>query len=623
MAIVDARIAPVAPVAGERSFRERARYVLRALGCLRPYAPLVAGAYAAVLVNTALGVWMPLVVRHIVNAGIGARVAGAITSGCALLLGLALVQGLATFLVGRWTETASQNVAFDLRNRFHGKLQALSFSFHDQAETGQLLARSVSDIDRLRFLTGRAFLHIVQMSALTLGICTAMLCLEWRLGLLTLATVPFFVLGGLGLGSVLRPLSSRIRNQEAMLTAFLEQNLRGARVVKAFGREPEQIEGFHRHNVGLLELQRQEAGWRALYLPFMQFLAGLGTLLVLVAGGRMVARGSLTLGDLVAFTAYLGLLVGPCRRLGWIIAAIAEASASAERIFEVLDLHAEVRDAPDARPLAACRGAIAFDHVSFGYTHSNRILDDVSFEIRPGEKVALLGATGSGKTSVVNLIPRFYDPLAGSIRLDGTDIRGVTLKSLRDTVGIVLQDALLFASTVRENIAFGRPEAAMADIVAAARAAHAHDFIMALPAGYDTHIGEKGATLSGGQRQRLALARAILKDPPILILDDATSSVDTETEHLVQQTLARLMQGRTAIIIAQRLSTIREAEKILLLHHGRLAAVGVRTADETAHEYLLRTSGLYADLYGQGKTPAAAAEPGPARDWADRSREDL
>lgn len=572
----------------------------------------MAGAYAAALASTAISIGMPMVIRRVVDQGIGRTDTAAIVSGCAALLALAAAQGVATFLTGRLTETASQNVAFDLRNRFHQKLQSLSFSFHDQAETGQLLARSMGDVDRIRFLTGRAFLHLVQMSALSLGIPAVMLWVEPRLGVLVLCIVPLFVAGGLRLGRILRPLSGSIRNQEGDLTSFLEQNLRGARVVKAFGQESAQIAGFDARNRRLLDLQRREAAARAVYLPLLQLLAGAGTLAVLWVGGGLVIADQLTRGELVAFLAYLALLAGPCRRLGWVIAAIAEASASAERIFEVLDLRSEVADAPGAVPLRAVRGHIRFDHVSFGYTRRRRVLDDVSFEILPGEKVALLGATGSGKSSIVNLIPRFYDPTSGAVLLDGVDIRRVTVRSLREHIGIVLQDTVLFAATVRENIAFGKPDAGDAEVEAAARAAHAHEFISRLPEGYSTRLGERGVTLSGGQRQRISLARAILRDPEILILDDATASVDVETEQLIQQALRRLMKGRTAIIIAQRLSTLRDADKVLLLDHGRLAAVARRTADETPHEQLLRTSGLYAELYERQLKPAADGLPTPA-----------
>lgn len=581
----------------EAGFRLRTRYVARALGCLKPYQALMLGAYLAVFASNGIAIWMPRVIRQIVDEGIRAGAAHQLAAGCALLLGLALLRGVCTFLTGLWTETASQNVAFDLRNRFHRKLQSLSFSFHDQAETGQLLTRSIGDVDRIRFLTGRAFVNLVQMLTLLIGVSAAMIAMNARLGALALTLLPFLVAVAIALGALLRPLAMRIRREEGGLTSYLEQNLRGARIVKAFGREPAAVAGFRSHNLALLDLQRRETVLRAVWLPLMPLLAGAGVLIVLVFGGRQVVSGALTLGELVAFMAYVAQLVHPARRLGLVVAAIAEASASAERIFEVLDLTSDVRDAPGAVTLDHVRGRIRFDHVSFGYDRSSKVLDDVTFEIEPGEKVALLGGTGSGKSSVINLIPRFYDATAGAVLIDGNDVRGVTLQSLRDHIGVVLQDTLLFASTVRANIAFGRPAATEAQIVEAARAAHAHEFILELPAGYDTRVGEQGVTLSGGQKQRLSLARAILKDPEILILDDATSSVDTQTEAHIQQALQRLMHGRTSIIIAQRLSTVRAADKVLVMDGGRIAAVGVRTAGESAHEQLLRTSGLYADIY--------------------------
>ncbi|MBN2449243.1 MAG: ABC transporter ATP-binding protein [Lentisphaeria bacterium] len=577
-------------------FAVRSRYVWRVLLFLRPYAGLVTGAYAAVFGAIVTSLAMPGVIRGIVDEGIRQGASERIASGCVLLLLLALVGGVCTFLSGRWTEMASQNVAFDIRNRFHAKLQALSFSFHDAAETGQLLTRSVSDVDRIRFLTGRAFLHLVQMLTMILGACVAMVVMNRTLGLLVWVTVPFLLVGALVLGAKLRPLSMAIRDREGILTSRLEQNLRGARIVKTFGREEAEIARFGGDNLDLLALQRREAGLRAVYLPLMHLLTSLATLVVLLAGGLLVIRGSLTLGELVAFLAYVALLAVPGRRFGWVVAAIAQASASAERIFEVLDLHSDIVDSPDAMPVAGVRGAIRFENVSFGYSRGHPILKGISFAVLPGEKVALLGATGSGKSTVVNLVPRFYDPTEGVVRLDGIDLRRITVKSLRSHIGVVLQDTVLFAASVRENIAFGRPDAAEAEIVAAAQAAHAHGFITGLPKGYDTNVGEKGLTLSGGQRQRLAIARAILMDPEILILDDATSSVDTETEALIQEALRKLMRNRTALIIAQRLSTVREADRVLVLESGRIAAMAVRTPTETPHEQLLRSSGLYADI---------------------------
>ncbi len=590
--------------------RFRSGYTLRALACLKPYWPIVVAAYAVVFLINGANIWMPIIIGDIVDSGIRPGVRGAIVRGVLLLMGVATAKGVFTFLSGLWTEKASQGVAYDLRNRFHEKLQALSFSFHDESETGQLLARSVQDVDRIRFLTGRAFLHLVQMGTQILGVSVAMFVINHQLALLTFSIMPFLIFGAIRFGTKFRPLSMKIRDREAQLTARLEQNLRGARIVKAFAREDHEIRRFDEANRSLLRMQRREAKLRAFFMPFMQLLAAVGTLIVLVGGGRLVIEQVVTLGALVAFMTYLTQLLVPIRRFGWILSAVAQASASAERIFEVLDLESEIADEPDARDLGEVDGRITFDHVSFAYARSRRVLDDVSFTVEPGEKLALLGGTGSGKSSIINLVPRFYDPTGGAILIDGTDVRAVTLRSLRDTIGIVLQDTVLFASTIRENIAFGRPDAGQAEIEAAARAAHIHGFIESLPDGYETDVGEKGVTLSGGQKQRLSIARAILKDPRILILDDATSSVDTETEQQIQQALERLMAGRTSIIIAQRLSTIRSADQVLVLENGRVSARARRTANETPHEQLLRTSGLYAEIFDRQlkRGPAEAGD---------------
>ena len=574
------------------------------MACLKPYWKSVAGAYAAMLAANAVAVWMPAVIREVVDVGIRGGVQARITIGCATLLGLAVAHGFFTFLTGVWTEIASQAVAFDLRNRFHEKLQALSFSFHDEAETGQLLARSISDVDRVRFLTGRAVLHLVQMVTLVSAVSVAMLMLNLHLGLAALSIVPFVVVGAFLLGSRLRPISMRVRASEADLTSCVEQNLRGARVIKAHGREEHEITRFTQQNRSLLGLQWKEARIRAIHLPLMQALASAGSLIVIMYGGHLFIAGQLTLGELVAFMAYVTQLVIPARRFGWVVASIAQASASAERIFEILDMESEIAENPAAQPLQEVRGGVRFDAVTFSYSRTGKVLDDVSFEVRPGERVALIGGTGSGKSSIISLIPRFYDPTGGTISIDGTDIRTVTLKSLRDHIGIVFQDTVLFAATIRENIAFGQPDASLEEVENAARVAHAHEFIMALPQGYDSRVGEQGTSLSGGQRQRLAIARAILKDPEILVLDDATSSVDTETERQIQDALDVLMRNRTAIIIAQRLSTIHDADRVLVLDRGRLVATGVRTGEETAHDQLMRSCGLYVDIVNTQLRPA-------------------
>jgi ABC-type multidrug transport system fused ATPase/permease subunit len=418
-----------------------------------------------------------------------------------------------------------------------------------------------------------------------------------------LTIVPILTLAALEFGRRYRPLSLVIQQQIAEITARLEQNLRGARIIKAFAQEDAEIERFGEENRRLFRYNMAAARMRAFLLPLLVLIAGAGTLLSLLYGGRLVILGALTIGELVAFTTYASQLQVPIRRLGIVTSGVAQAIAASERVFEILDTRSEVEELPGARPLGPVRGHVRFEQVSFAYFGLQQVLQEIDFEAQPGEVVALLGTTGSGKSTVINLIPRFYDPTQGRILIDGRDIRMVTVSSLREQIGIVFQDTRLFATTIRENIAFGRPDASEREIVAAAQAAAAHEFILELPQQYDTLVGERGMTLSGGQKQRVAIARALLKDPSILILDDATSSVDVETEAQVQAALSRLMKGRTSFVIAQRLSTIRQADQVLVLDRGQIAAWGRRTAEHTAHDELLRTSGLYAQIYERQLRP--------------------
>jgi ATP-binding cassette subfamily B protein len=422
-----------------------------------------------------------------------------------------------------------------------------------------------------------------------------------RLALLALMAAPLLAYRATQFGRRYRPLSLAIQQQLAVLTTQLEQNLRGARIVKAFAEEEAEIDRFDQENRRWFELAIDAARMRAVNLPLMDLIANVGTIFVIWYGGQLVIRQELSMGELVAFSTYLAQLVQPVRRLGFIVSAIAMAVAAGERIFEILDARSEVRDTPDAKPLLSVRGRVRFDNVSFAYFGRHYVLRNISFVAEPGQVVALLGATGSGKSTIINLIPRFYDPTSGKITVDGQDTCSVTLNSLRNQVGIVLQETTLFASSIRENIAFGRPNASMEEIIAAAQAALAHSFIIEMPEGYDTHVGERGVTLSGGQKQRVAIARALLSDPRILILDDATSSVDTETEQLIQNALEYLMRGRTSFVMAQRLSTVRMADLILVLEKGKIAAQGT-------HKELLRTSGLYAEIYHRQLRPQESAE---------------
>ncbi|MBN1138522.1 MAG: ABC transporter ATP-binding protein [Anaerolineae bacterium] len=567
-----------------------ARILFRCLGYLQPYRRRVAGTYAVMAGITVLALIIPQFIRWIVDRGIGGGEIALLGWSVLALLGLTLLKGVLAFFEGRWSEISSQGVAYDLRNAIHLKLAALSFSYHDRAETGQLLSRAVQDVDRIRFLTGRAVLRLIEGSVLLLGTTAVLLWMNPRLALLALAAMPFLAYVAYRFGRAYRPLSLAIQQQLGVLTTRLEQNLRGARIVKAFAQERGEIAHFDRENDLWFDLSARAARLQAINAPLIDLIASLGIVLILWAGGTQVIDGHLSLGELVAFTTYMGQLVQPIRRVGMIIPVLAIAASAGQRVFDILDTESEVQDTPGAVPLPAVRGHVRFEGVSFAYFGRHGVLYDLTFEALPGQVIALLGMTGSGKSTITSLIPRFYDPAKGRITIDGQDIRGVTISSLRDQIGIVLQETTLFATTIRENIAFGTPDATEAEIVAAAQAAQTHDFIMETPEGYDTLVGERGVTLSGGQKQRVAIARALLKDPRILILDDAMSSVDTETEQLIQIALERLMRGRTSFVIAQRLSTVRMADLILVLDRGRIAARGT-------HDELLRTSGLYAEIY--------------------------
>ncbi len=572
------------------------RILARCYGYLRPYARLTAGAYLILLAMTGLAIAVPQFIRWIVDRGIRGQDLTWLGNAVLALLGLTLFKGCLTFFQGRWIEISSQGVAYDLRGAVHRQLTALSFSYHDRAETGQLLSRAIQDVERIRFLTGRATLRLVEGTVLLLGTAVTLAMMNPRLALLALGAMPLILYRAYDFGRRYRPLSLAIQNQVAVLTTRLEQNLRGARVVKAFAQEEAEIARFEQENDRWFGLSTRALQLQVTNMPLIDLIANLSLVAIIWYGGTLVLQGRLTFGELVAFNAYLAQLVQPVRRIGQITPAVAQAIAAGERIFEILDAQSEVTESPAAVPLPPVSGHVRFEHVSFAYFGRHRILNDISFEAQPGQVIALLGATGSGKSTIINLIPRFYDPTAGRILVDGYDLRDVTLASLRDQIGIVLQETTLFAATLRENIAFGRPDATEAEIVEAAQAAQAHDFIMATPDGYDTYVGERGVTLSGGQKQRIAIARALLKDPRLLILDDAMASVDTETERLIQLALERLMQGRTSFVIAQRLSTVRLADLILVLEKGRLAARGT-------HAELLRTSGLYAEIYQRQLRP--------------------
>lgn len=567
------------------------KLLFRVYSYLKPYWKHVALSYLSLLGILGFSALIPQFIRWIIDTGIEKNQMGVLTWSVLALLGLTIVKGVLNYYQGILSETASQNVAYDLRNAIQRKLTQLSFSFHDTSETGELLSRAIQDVERLRFLTGRATIRIADGILTIIVTAIILLVMDSRLGLLVLISIPVLIHRAYYFGSRFRPLSLQIQKQLARLTTAVEQNLRGSRVVKAYAQEPAEIEQFEVENDEWFQLTAHSAKLRAINLPLIFLISNISMVSIYLFGGYLVINQQITFGVLIAFITYLGQLVEPIRRLGIIIPAVAIASSSAERVFDILDTVPDVKDDPHAKPISIDQGHVRFEKVSFSYGKQT-VLEDIEFEAKPGQIVALLGATGSGKSTIISLIPRFYDPTQGKVLIDNKDIRTVQLQSLRSQIGIVLQETTLFAATIRENISFGQGNASEKEIIAAAKAAQAHEFIERSLKGYDTHVGERGITLSGGQKQRIAIARVLLMNPKILILDDATASVDTETEHLIQKAFENLVRGRTTFVIAHRLSTVRNADMILVLDGGKVVARGT-------HAELIKSSPQYLEIYNQ------------------------
>ncbi len=479
---------------------------------------------------------------------------------------------------------------FDLRVRLYAYLQKMSLSFFERTSTGELMSRVTNDLSALEhFVTHGSALTVVDFMRL-IGGMVILFILDYRLAALVMIPVPILGLAFRHYNTKIRPVYRRVRARLGDINAKLQDNLSGIRVIQAFAREDLEYRRFSEESKRYYHARVKGIRYWSIFFPIIRFFGAMGTVIVLGVGSVMVVNGQLTLGTLVAFLAYIAFIYGPINRLTEVDNIFQEAIAAGERIFELLDEATDVKDASHAVDLPAARGEMDFDNVHFRYGSGDQVLTGISFTMAAGEMVALVGPSGAGKTSIANLICRFYDPVQGRVTIDGCDLRDVKLASLRRQVAVVLQDSFLFNNTVAENLFYGKPEATKDELIAAARAANAHDFIMQLPDGYDTEVGERGVKLSGGQKQRLALARAILADPRILILDEATSSVDAEAEYLIQQALERVLKGRTALVIAHRLSTIRNADKIIVLNQGRIAEAG-------SHEDLMQSGGLYNQLY--------------------------
>jgi ATP-binding cassette, subfamily B, multidrug efflux pump len=579
---------------GQEDFAGGLGAVRRALGYLRSYKVEAFGAFGALLLSSAASLATPQLIAYAIDDGIAPRSLNVILLAVGGLVATALLRGLFQFLQGYLAERASQGVAYDLRNDLFAKIERLGFSYYDRVETGQLVTRLTSDVEQIRTFAGSGVVQLAAAAVMLAGTTTLLLLLDWRLALVALAIVPLIFVLLLRFVRKIGPLFRGVQQTLGRLNSVLQEDLAGVRVIRTFAREDYESARYRSVNDELLAQNLTTVRTFSNNFPFVFLLANLGTLAIILFGGLQVIGASLSIGELVAFNTYLGFLLFPILTIGFLAAGISRAGASSQRVFEVLDAPLEVQDAPDAVPLPPVSCRVEFDDVSFRYPGDEReILHDISFAAEPGQTVAILGTTGSGKSTLVNLIPRFYDVTEGSVRLDGHDVRDVTLASLRSQIGIVMQTSLLFSGPVRDNIAYGKPDATQEEVEAAARAARADEFIRALPEGYDTVVGERGVGLSGGQRQRIAIARALLIDPRLLILDDSTSAVDAETEAAILESLDQLMREsyRTVFVIAQRVSTVRDADLILVLDEGGIAARGT-------HEELLRDSELYNEILG-------------------------
>ncbi len=563
----------------------------RLLKYLKKYWYFMFLALLALLVNRVLTLAVPEITQRAIDIAIGQKRYGLLGILALSIVGVTILTALFQFVQEYILQYASQKAIYDIRNAMYDHLQRLPFSFYDRSQTGQLIARATGDIDTLRRFYSFGMLNFISSILMFFAVLVLCLMKNWILAIIALSTMPMLAYTGIRFGGKIGPRFWEIRQKMADLTTVIQENITGVRVVKTFVREEYELNKFSVYARNVLQINLDITKLWAFFFPLMDFISGLGTIAVLWYGGWLIINHQLTLGEFIAFNMYLMQLMWPVRMLGFIINVSKEAIASGQRIFEILDIKSEVEESKDAKPLPPIAGRVSFENVSFKYETSDElVLKNFCLDVQPGETVAILGATGSGKSTLINLIPRFYDPTSGVIKIDGIDIKTVKLESLRQQIGIVLQDTFLFSTTLRENIAYGKTDATMEEIIAAAKAANIHDFIESLPKGYDTEIGERGVTLSGGEKQRVAIARALLMNPKILILDDSTSSVDTETEHLIQNALSTLVKGRTTFIIAQRLSTVKRADKIIVLENGEIVEQGT-------HEELLEKGGIYTEIY--------------------------
>lgn len=564
-----------------------------------PYLPWGLGSVLAMAALTAVGLVRPWLLEQLIDRVIKGGQFAELPYWSGAVLAVALVRAVLNYSRQYLGHVFGQNATLDLRNALYDKLQYLHFKFYDNAHTGDLMSRVTADVEAFRMFLSFGFVHLMDVFFMTLFSLAVMLTMSVKLTLVTLVAMPFLLVVVMRFERQVHPAFTRVRESLASLSTATQENLNGMRTVKAFAREQFEVEKFSAHNEEYLKANLGTSGLWARYFPVIELLSNLALTVMLSYGGLLVIRNELSLGELVAFNSLIWYWIWPMREVGYRINEMTQAIASGERLLEVLEHPVAVQNAPDAVRLPHMKGHVRFEGVSFQYDSprpdTQEVIDhpalaDIDLDAPPGSVIGLIGGTGSGKSTLVSLIPRFYDATRGRITVDGVDVRKLDLADLRSQIGIVLQETFLWSATIRENIAYGRRTATMEEIVAAAKLARAHDFIMETPNGYETIVGERGMGLSGGQKQRIAIARAILNNPRILILDDATASVDMETEHEIQEALRNAMRGRTTFIIAHRISSLKHADEILVLDAGRVVERGT-------HEELLARGGVYRAIY--------------------------